>query len=135
MVLGFEPKTNTAYVAVESDPVISPSMISVVDAGTGTRKGKFSTPGHGQGFAATGDGRVFAMFSNSTDLYVLADGASALTKFVSLSDIPGWTQDDSRWLEIDPAGRRLFVAPGAAGRKSPSTNTDSRCAPTRGGAF
>ncbi len=115
--MGFEPKTNTVYVAVESDPVISPSMISVVDAGTGTRKGEFSGPGHAQGFAATGDGRLFAMFSNSTDLYVLADGASALTKFVSLSGIPGWKQDDGRWLEIDPAGRRLFVSPGGGRQK------------------
>jgi hypothetical protein len=117
MVLGFEPKTNTAYVAVGADPVISPARISIVDAGTGSRKGEFIGPGHPQGFAATGDGRVFAMFSNSTDLYVLSDGASALTKFVSLSDIPGWKPDDSRWLEIDPAGRRLFVSPGVDRQK------------------
>jgi hypothetical protein len=117
MVLGFESKTNTAYVAVGTDPVISPTRISVVDAGTGTRKGEFSGPGHCQGFAATGDGRVFAIFFNSTDLYVLSDGASALTKFVSLSDIPGWKPSDSRWLEIDPAGRRLFVSPGGDRQK------------------
>jgi hypothetical protein len=117
MVLDFEPKTNTAYVVVGADPVISPARISVFDAGTGTRKGEFSGPGQCQGFAATGDGRLFTTFNNSTDLYVLADGASALTKFASLSGIPGWQPSDGRWLEIDPVGRRLFVSPGGDRQK------------------
>jgi hypothetical protein len=117
MVLGFEPKTNTAYVVVGADPVISPTRISVVDGATGTRKGEFSGPGQCQGLVATGDGRLLAVFFNSTDLYLLSDGASALTKFVSLSGIPGWKPSDSRWLEIDPAGRRLFVSPGGDRQK------------------
>ncbi len=117
MNLGFEPKTHTAYVEVGADPVISPSRISVFDAGTGKPKGKFSGPGRCQGFAATGDGRLFALFFNSTDLYVLSDGASILTKFGSLSDIPGWAPSDTRWLEVDKAGRRLFVSPGGDRQK------------------
>ncbi|MFZ1178694.1 MAG: hypothetical protein WAO15_21015 [Mycobacterium sp.] len=112
MAMGFEPKTNTAYVAVGADPVISPTRISVFDAGTGTPRGEFTGPGHVQGFAATGDGRLFVIFFNSTDLFVLSDGASTLTKFVSLSDIPGWAPSDTRWLGVDTAGRRLFVSPG-----------------------
>jgi hypothetical protein len=117
ITMGLEPKTNTAYVEVRADPVVTPTKISIFDAGTGTPKGEFSGPGQVQGFAATGDGRVFAIFSNSNDLYVLSDGASALTKFVSLSDIPGWKPSDSRWLEIDPAGRRLFVSSGGDRQK------------------
>ncbi|MDR3654984.1 MAG: hypothetical protein P4L48_04730 [Mycobacterium sp.] len=117
MAMGFEPKTNTAYVVVGADPVISPTRISVVDAGTGMPKGEFSGPGHCQGFAATGDGRLFVIFFNSNDLYVLSDGASTLTKFVSLSDIPGWAPSDTRWLEVDAAGRRLFVSPGGDRQK------------------
>lgn len=117
MALGFEPKTNTAYVAVGADPVISPTKISVLDAGTGTPRGDFSGPGHVQGFAATGDGRLFVIFFNSTDLYVLSDGTSVLTRFVSLSHIPGWAPSDTRWLQIDTAGRRLFVSPGGDPQK------------------
>jgi hypothetical protein len=117
MALGFEPKTNTAYVAAGADPVISPTRISVFDAGTGTPKGEFSGPGHCQGFAASGDGRLFVIFFNSTDLYVLSDGASTMTKFVSLSYIPGWAPSDTRWLEVDTAGRRLFVSPGGDRQK------------------
>jgi hypothetical protein len=115
--MGYEPRTNTAYAEVGADPVISPSRISVFDAGIGKQKGEFSGPGRCQGFAATGDGRLFAAFFNSTDLYVLADGASTLTKFVLLSDIPGWAPSDSRWLEVDKAGRRLFVSPGGDRQK------------------
>jgi hypothetical protein len=117
MDMGFEPKTNTAYVEVGADPVISPSRIYAFDAGTGKPKGEFSGPGRCQGFADTGDGRLFVIFFNSTDLYVLSDGASTLTKFGSLSDIPGWAPSDTRWLEVDKAGRRLFVSPGGDRRK------------------
>lgn len=117
MAMGFEPKTNTAYVEVGADPVISPTKISVLDAGTGTPRGEFSGPGQVQGFAATGDGRLFVIFFNSTDLYVLSDGTSALTKFVSLGDIPGWAPSDTRWLQVDTAGRRLFVSPGGDRQK------------------
>ncbi len=117
MEMGFEPKTNSVYVEVGADPVVSPSRISLFDAGTGEPKGEFTGPGRCQGFAATGDGRLFAIFFNATDLYVLADGASTLTKFVSLSDIPGWAPSDSRWIEVDTAGRRLFVSPGGDRQK------------------
>jgi hypothetical protein len=117
MTMGLEPKTNTAYVEVVADPVVAPTKISIFDAGTGTPRGEFSGPGQVQGFAATGDGRLFVIFSNSNDLYVLSDGASNLTKFVSLSDIPGWAPSDSRWLEVDTAGRRLFVSPGGDRQK------------------
>ncbi len=115
--MGFEPKTQTAYVVVGADPVIAPPKILVFDAGTGAPRGQLSGPGSCQGFVASGDGRVFVTFYNSTDLYVLSDGASTLTKFVSLADIPGWAPSDSRWLEIDPAGRRLFVSPGGDRQK------------------
>jgi hypothetical protein len=70
-----------------------------------------------QGLAASGDGRLFAIFFNSTDVYVLSDGASTLTKFLSLSDIPGWAPSDTRWLEVDKARRRLFVSPGGDRQK------------------
>jgi len=115
--MGFEPKTNTAYVVVGTEPVISPTKISVFDAATGTPRGESSGPGSCQGFAATGDGRLFAIFFNSTDLYVLADGTSILTKFVSLNDIPGWAPSDTRWLQVDTVGRRLFVSPGGDRQK------------------
>jgi len=117
MAMGFEPKTNTAYVEVGADPVISPSRISVFDAGTGTKTGEFSGPGRCQGFAATGDGRLFVIFFNSNDLYVLSGGASTLTKFVALPDIPGSAPSDTRWLEVDKAGRRVFVSPGGDRQK------------------
>jgi hypothetical protein len=117
MNMGFEPKTNTAYVEVGADPVISPSRISVFDAGTGTKTGEFSGPGRCQGFAASGDGRLFVIFFNSNDLYVLSGGASTLTKFVSLPDIPGSAPSDTRWLEVDKAGRRVFVSPGGDRQK------------------
>ena len=115
--LGFEPKTNTAYVTVGADPVISPTRISVLDGRTGTQRGEFSGPGWSKEFAATSDGRLFVTFFNSNDLYVLSDGASTLTKFVSLGDIPGSAPSDTRWLEVDTAGRRLFVSPGGDRRK------------------
>lgn len=115
--MAFEPKTNTVYVEVGDFPVISPSRISVFDAGTGKPKGKFSGPGWSHGFVASGDGRLFVTFFNSNDLYVLSDGASTLTKFVSLADIPGWAPSDTRWLGIDAAGRRLFVSPGGDRQK------------------
>jgi hypothetical protein len=67
ITMGLEPKTNTAYVEVRADPVVAPTKISIFDAGTGTPKGEFSGPGQVQGFAATGDGRLFAIFSNSND--------------------------------------------------------------------
>jgi hypothetical protein len=66
---------------------------------------------------ATGDGRLFVTFYNSTDLDVLTDGASTLTKFVSLADIPGWKPHDGRWMQVDAAGRRLFVSPGGGRQK------------------
>jgi hypothetical protein len=69
------------------------------------------------GFAATGDGRLFLIFFNSTDLYVLSNGTSTLTKFVSLSDIPGWAPSDARWLQVDTAERGLFVSPGGDRQK------------------
>lgn len=109
--MGFEPKTNTVYVEVGHLPVISPTRISVFDAGTGKPKGEFSGPGWSHGFAATGDGQLFVTFFNSNDLFVLSDGASTLTKFASLGQIPGWAPSDARWLEVDTAGHRLFVAP------------------------
>lgn len=115
--LGFEPKTNTAYVTVGDFPVISPAMISVLDGGTGTQRGEFSGPGWTSEFAATGDGRLFVAFFNSNDLYVLSDGTSTLTKFASLGDIPGSSPSDPKWLAVDTTGRRLFVSPGGDGHK------------------
>jgi hypothetical protein len=115
--LGFEPKTNTVYVTVGDFPVISPAKISVLDGGTGRQREQFSGPGWTSQFAATGDGRLFVAFFNSNDLYVLSDGTSALTQFASLGDIPGRSPSDPKWLEVDTAGRQLFVSPGGDGHK------------------
>lgn len=115
LAMGFEPTTNTAYVEVGADPVISPTRISVLDGDTGKPKGEFSGPGHASDFAATGDGQLFAAFHNSNDVYVLSHGASVLTKFASLGNIPR-EPSDWEWLEVDPAGHRLFVAPSGKGR-------------------
>jgi hypothetical protein len=115
--LGFEPKTNTVYLTVGDFPVISPAPIFVLDGGTGRQTEQFSGPGWTSQFAATGDGRLFAAFFNSNDLYVLSDGTSTLTKFASLGDIPGRAPSDPKWLEVDSAGRRLFVSPGGDGHK------------------
>lgn len=115
LAMGFEPTTNTAYVDVGADPIISPTRISVLDGDTGKAKGEFSGPGHSSDFAATGDGRLFAAFHNSSDVYVLSHGASVLTKFASLGNIPR-QPSDWEWLEVDPAGHRLFVAPSGNGR-------------------
>ena len=110
--LGFEPKTNTAYMTVGGFPVISPTRISVLDGRTGKQKGELSGPGWTNEFAATGDGRLFVAFFNSNDLYVLSDGTGTLTKFASLGDIVGSSPSDSKWLLVDTAGQRLFVSPG-----------------------
>ncbi|MGO9510584.1 MAG: YncE family protein [Mycobacterium sp.] len=115
--LGFEPHSNTVYVTVGNFPVISPARVSVLDGGTGSQRGEFSGPGWTSQFAATGDGRLFVAFFNSNDLYALSDGTSTLTKFASLGDIPGRSPSDPKWLEVDTAGRRLFVSPGGDGHK------------------
>jgi hypothetical protein len=108
--LGFEPKTNTVYVPVGDTPTSSPVKIAVLDGRTGRRQGEFSGPSWTSGFAATGDGRLFVAFLNSRDLFVLVDGASTLTNFASLNDIPESTGTDVKWA-VDTAGQRLFVAP------------------------
>lgn len=115
--LGFEPKSDTAYVTVGHFPVISPTRISVLDGRTGKQKGEFSRPGWTNQFAAAGDGRLFVAFFSSNDVYVLTDGASDLAKFASLGDIPGSSPSDPKWLLVDAAGRRLFVSPGGDGQK------------------
>ena len=60
---------------------------------------------------------MFVAFFNSNDLYVLSDGSSTLTKFASLGDVPGSTPSDTKWLEVDSAGKRLFVSPGGRGNQ------------------
>jgi hypothetical protein len=114
--LGLEPKTNTVYVQVGQFPVISPARISVLDARTGKQRAEFRGPGWTNGFAAIGDGRLFVLFFNSNDLYVLSDGTSILTKFTSLGDIPGRSPSDPKWLQADTTSRRVFVSPGGDAR-------------------
>lgn len=115
--LGFEPKTNTVYVPAAGFPVITPTNVAVIDGTTGKQTGQFTGPGWGSGFAPFGDGRLFAAFFNSSDLFVLSDGSSTLTKFASLGDVPKLTPHDPKWLAIDPIGHRLFVSPGGEGNQ------------------
>ena len=115
--LGFEPRTNTAYITIGAFPVISPTRISVLDGRTGKQRGEFSGPGWTNEFAATGDGRLFVAFFASNDLYALSDGTSTLTKFASLGDVPGSSASDPKWLLVDTAGHRLFVSPGGDARE------------------
>ena len=116
--LGFEPKTNTVYVSVDTSPINSPARFTVLDGGTGRQRGEFDGPGSGAGaasgqFAATGDGRLFFAAQDSHDVYVLSDGTSTFTKFASLD----YFGASSLSLTVDPAGRRLFVAPQFDARK------------------
>ncbi|BBZ46481.1 hypothetical protein [Mycobacterium parmense] len=110
--LGFEPTTNTVYFSVGDYPVISATRISVLDGQNGKQRGALSGPGWGSGFAAPGDGRLFAAFYNSSDLYVLAGATSTMTAFAPLANIAALKPADSKYLELDVAGRRLFVGLG-----------------------
>jgi DNA-binding beta-propeller fold protein YncE len=114
--LGFEPKTNTVYVSVGNNSVTSPARVTILDGGTGRQRGEFdgAVSGSGSGqFAATGDGRLFFAPQDSHDVYVLSDGTSTVTKFASLD----YLGTSSINLTVDPAGRRLFVAPQFDARK------------------
>ncbi|OBK50776.1 hypothetical protein [Mycobacterium sp. 1081908.1] len=115
--LGFEPKTDTAYITVGQFPVISPARISVLDGHTGKQEGEFSGPGWTSEFASTGDGRLFVAFFNSNDLYMLSGATNTPTKFASLGDIPGSSPSDPKWLFVDTVGHRLFVSPGGDAHK------------------
>jgi hypothetical protein len=115
--LGFEPKTNTAYVTAGGFPVISPARVLVLDGRSGKQRAEFRGPGWTSDFAPSGDGRLFVAFYDSNDLYLLSDGTSSPTKFASLGDIPGRSSSDSKWLAIDTAARQLFVSPGGDAQK------------------
>jgi hypothetical protein len=109
--MGFEPRTGVVYLAVGGSNVAAPASVYLYDGRTGTQQGQFTAPGASSGFASDRAGHVFAAFFNSTDLYVLTDGGTALTKFASLADIGGLRSSDVKFLALDPTGHRLFVSP------------------------
>lgn len=113
--MGFEPNSNTVYVSVCGAGVIAPATIAIYDGHTGKQTGRFTSPGSSSQFAADHDGRLFAAFYNSSDLYVLSHGATTLTKFAALADVPDLSPDDTKCLAVDPSAHRLFVSPGGSG--------------------
>lgn len=110
--MGFEPASNTAYIWVRGAGVIGPATIAIYDGHTGKQTGQFTGPGSSSQFAADHDGHLFAAFCNSSDLYVLSHGATTLTKFATLANVPDLSPDDAKWLAVDPSAHRLFVSPG-----------------------
>jgi len=110
--MGFEPTSGTVYVSVCGAGVIAPATIAIYDGHTGKQTGQFTGPGSSSQFAADHDGRLFAVFFNSADVFVLPNGASTLTKFATLTDVAGLSPDDPKWLAVDPVRHRLFVSPG-----------------------
>jgi hypothetical protein len=110
--MGFEPTSDTVYVSVCGAGVIAPATIAIYDGHTGKQTGQFTGPGSSSQFAADHDGRLFAAFYNSSDLYVLSHGATTLTKFAALANVPDLSPDDAKWLAVDLSAHRLFVSPG-----------------------
>jgi hypothetical protein len=43
----------------------------------------------------------------------LDHGAQSLTRFHTLPNVPDGSTRNVEWLAVDPAGHRLFVAPGS----------------------
>lgn len=115
--LGFEPKTNTVYVSAGGPPVVAPAKISVYDGANGAAVTQFTGPGSAQDMVPDGDGRLFALFFNSADVYELPGRASGLKTFTSLGKVPGWSPSDAQWLAVDQSGHRLFVSPGGNDRR------------------
>jgi hypothetical protein len=110
--MGFEPTSGTVYISVCGAGVIDPATIAIFDGRTGKQTGQFIGPGSSSQFAADHDGRLFAAFFNSADVFVLPNGAATPTKFATLPDIAELSADSPKWLAVDAAQHRLFVSGG-----------------------
>jgi hypothetical protein len=115
--IGLEPRTDRIYVSLTGPngvalPVTTPASFRVYDGQTGKQVG--TVAGAPWEFVADGTGHVFTVLStpSSRDLSVLTGGGTTPSKFASLDDIPGLKPSDMIVLQIDPSGRRLFVAAG-----------------------
>jgi hypothetical protein len=111
--MGYEPSSATVYVCVSPTSTIAQATIAIYDGRTGKQTGQFTSPGSSTQFAADQEGRLFVAFSNSSDLYVLANGAKSLAKFEPLVDVPDPSPSDIKWLAVNSAGHQLFVSPGS----------------------
>jgi hypothetical protein len=111
--MGYEPSSATVYVCVSPTSIVAPATIAVYDGRTGKQTGQFTSPGSSTQFAADQEDRLFVAFANSSDLYVLANGAKSPAKFETLVDVQNSSPTDIKWLAVNSAAHQLFVSPGS----------------------